>query len=288
MIGTIRKHSTWLWSIIIVVTVFAFVIWGTNPGQQGGGPRAALGLIDGQPVTEEAFLAAQRVVLMRFFLRTGQMPDAEAERMGFNLQRETYSTLLLQQKLQDMNIHTGAEAKGVLAANILRSVQSQGINSLARLEEALLQPQGLSLADLDRFIEHELGVQQLLTLEGATGQFITPQQIESLWRRENQEISAQAVFFSASNHLQSVEVTPDALGTFFTNQMARYRIPDRIQVAYVAYPVSNYLDKATERMATVTNLTEQLGRIYDERGSNFYAGLTRDAALEEIRQDEHP
>ena len=51
MIGTMRKHSTWLWSIIIVVVIFTFVIWGTNPGShQGGGGDGQYGQILGKPM----------------------------------------------------------------------------------------------------------------------------------------------------------------------------------------------------------------------------------------------
>jgi hypothetical protein len=214
------------------------------------------------------------------------MPGAEAERMGFDLERETFSTLLLIQLLKEQQIYAGVEAKAAVAANILRSLQSQGVNTLADFEKAMLQKEGLTLLDLDRFIGHQIGIQQLTAVEGLSGELITPQQIESLWRRENQELDAQAVFFSASNYLKSVTVTPEALGTFFTNQMARYRIPDRIQVAYVAFPISNYFAKADEQLAAVTNLDEQIDMMYQQRGTNYYSDLTPDEARQQIKEEQ--
>jgi hypothetical protein len=123
-------------------------------------------------------------------------------------------------------------------------------------------------------------------VEDLPGRLITPEQIESLWRRENQEIRVQAVFFSSSNYLDQVKVTPDALGTFFTNQIARYRIPDRLQVSYVAYPISNYLAKADEQLATVTNLNEQLDVIYLQRGTNAYPDISAEEAKEQILNEQ--
>ncbi len=231
MIGTMRKHSTWLWSIIIVVVIFAFVIWGTNTGHQAGGPGGPVARINGEAVSEEDLLSAKKEVLLGFYLRNGRMPGTEAEQRGFNLERETYQTLLLIQKIKEQQIHAGTEAKAAVAAGILRSLQSEGINTLAELEQTMLSKEGFSLADLDRYVGHQISLQQLVSLEGLSGQLITPQQLESLWIRENQELSAQVVFFSASNYLQSVEVTPEALGSYFTNQMAFYRIPERIQVS---------------------------------------------------------
>jgi hypothetical protein len=286
MIGTMRKHSTWLWSIIIVVVVFAFVIWGTNPGSMGGGGRNAVyGSINGQPITEEDFLAAQREVYLRYWLRSGQWPDAEAERRGLDIPRETFSLLLLIQKLEQRKMFAGPEAKATVAGQLLRGLKSEGINTLADFEKAVLARQGLSLTDLDRLIEHEIAMRQLTSVEGLSGQLITPQLIESFWQRENQEIETQAVFFSASNYLQAVEVTPEALSKFFTNQMARYRIPERIQVSYVAYPISNFLAQAEQRLSSITNLEAQIEQEYQRRGTNTFADLTADEAKTRIREE---
>ena len=39
---------------------------------------------------------------------------------------------------------------------------------------------------------------------GLTGELITPQEAAAVYQREHQELSAQIVFFSASNYLASV------------------------------------------------------------------------------------
>ncbi|MCU0772005.1 MAG: SurA N-terminal domain-containing protein [Verrucomicrobia bacterium] len=284
-----RKHSTWLWGIIIVVVIFTFVIWGTNTGRQGGGRIGTYGRINGKEVTEEALVAARTEVTLRYFLRFGELPDAQAERQGFDMEREVYSLLLLLQQLEERRIQAGAEAKAVVAANMLRSLDKPEIRTLADLEQAVLRPRGFKLADLDRLIGHQIAVQQLTAVEGLPGQLITPSQVRSLWIRENEEISAQAVFVSASNYLDSVTVTPEALTAYFTNQMARYRIPDRLQVNYVAYPISNYVGKADERLAAMTNLTAGIDNLYAQRLTNdFFAGytnLTPDEAKAEIREE---
>ncbi len=284
-----RKHSTWVWSIIIVVVVFTFVIWGTNTGRQGGERRGIYGHINGQPVTEEAMVAARNEVNLRYFLRFGEWPGADAERMGFDLQREVFSLLLVIQKLEERNLRAGAEAKAMVVGNILRSLSKQGINTLVDFERVLLRPQGLTLADLDRFIGHQIAIQQLTAVEGLPGQLISPRQIQSLWIRENEEISAQAVFFSASNHLNSIEVTPEAVAAFFTNQIARYRIPDRVQVSYVAYPISNYFAKADERLASITNLNARIDSVYLQRLTNsfyaLYTNLPPEQAKAQIREE---
>jgi hypothetical protein len=63
MIGTIRKHSKWLWLIIIVATVISFVYWGAGPSRMGGGNDGRVasgdfGSISGHKVTQQAFIDA--------------------------------------------------------------------------------------------------------------------------------------------------------------------------------------------------------------------------------------
>lgn len=286
MIGTMRKHSTVVWSIVIVVVIIAFVFWGASPGNQGEGPAGIYGRINGQPVTEEDVISARNEVKLGYFFRFGDWPGPEAESMGFNMEREIFYLLLQVQKLEERKMYAGVEAKATVAANILNGLKSQGINTLADFEKALLERVGMNLRDLDRFIGHQIAMEQLRAVEGLAGRLVTPQQIESLWRRENHEISAQAVFFSTSDYLSQVKVTPDALGAFFTNQIARYRIPDRLQVSYVAFPISNYFAKADEQLAAITNLTELLDAEYLKRGTNAYPDISAEEAKEQLRDEE--
>lgn len=285
MIGTMRKHSTWLWGIIIIVVIFAFVIWGTNPGSQGGGPTGRYGQINGKTLTEGDIVRARAEVDLRYFLQRAEWPGAEAARLGFDVNREIYMLLLLIQKLEERNIHAGPEAKAAVIANMLQGLKSRGVNTLAEFEAAILTDRGLTLADLDRFMEHQIAMRQLTAVEGISGQLITPQQLQSLWERENQEVSAQVAFCSASKYLDSVDVTPEAVGAFFTNQMARYRLPERVQVSYVAYPISNYLAQADEKLASVVDLDAQIESVYSQRGTNYYADVTPDEAREQIRAE---
>ena len=48
------------------------------------------------------------------------------------------------------------------------------------------------------------------------------------------EVDTQAVFLQSSNYL-AVNVNSAELQTFYTNQQANYRIPERVQVAYVKF-----------------------------------------------------
>ena len=71
MIGTIRKHSKWLWAIIITVVVVTFVFWGAQPSNRGYRGEAYLGSINGQPVDLDDYRSARRDVDLLYFFSTG-------------------------------------------------------------------------------------------------------------------------------------------------------------------------------------------------------------------------
>ena len=98
-------------------------------------------------------------------------------------------------------------------------------------------------------------MEQLQQAIGLTGELVTPQEAAAAYQRDHQELSAQIVFFSASNYLSSVTVTPAAVAQFYTNYLAEYRLPDRVQVSYVAFEVTNYLAQARAEWAR-TNFDE--------------------------------
>jgi hypothetical protein len=104
---------------------------------------------------------------------------------------------------------------------------------------------------------------------GLTGELITPQEAATAYQRDHQELSTQIVFFSASNYLSSVTVTPAAVAQFYTNYLANYRLPDRMQVSYVAFELTNFLAAAEQKLSK-SNLNEQVEAVYRQYGASAF------------------
>lgn len=283
MIGTIRKHSTVLWIIIIVVVVIAFVFWGAQ-SPKGPSNAGQFGTINGETVSKQAFVNARKEVALRYLMSTGRMPGPDAERQGFDMTRETYFRLLMLQHLRNEGIHAGAEAKSKAATDILNSLGRQGQTpTLQDFTQSVLDPHGFTLEDFDRYLGNEIGIRQLVTQHGMAGQLITPDQARALYIRENQEVSVQAAFFSSSNYLDQVKVTEPALLQAYTNQQAMLRTPEKVQVRYVAFQATNFLTEAEAELAKNTNLTAQIEAEYEQGGTNAFPDLTPEEAKEQIR-----
>jgi len=289
MFGTIRKHQKWLWIVIITVIVISFVIYFSPYSRLNNARRGPvnLGSINGERISEEQFVHARNEVFLRHFFMTGSWPDEEARQTGGQIDRETYQWLLLIQKQEQLGIHVSPTAAAQAARGMVGNFARAGINSPEAFIRQVLNPRGLGVDDLERFVRHYLGIQELIATAGLAGDLMTPSEIKAIYKRENEEVSTEAVFFSASNYLASVTVLPDAVTQFYTNRMATYRLPERVQISYVKFDLTNYHAMAQQELARMTNLDLNLTNAYRQHGTNFLREVganSFDEAKQKVRE----
>jgi hypothetical protein len=271
MIGTIRKHSKWLWLVIATLTIISFIYWGAGPSRigddRGGRVSGDYGSIYGHKITEQAFFEARNNFFLLYWFRSGgEWPDRNPNFTEAVLQKEIYIRLMLIQKAADLGIHVSDEAVVSAANELLRSVGRNGqAIPLENFVKQILQSKGLTAQDFKNFTRQYLILDQLQQAIGLTGELVTPQEAAVAYQRDYEELSAQIVFFSASNRLAQVAVTPAAIEQFYTNRLAEYRLPDRAQVRYVAFELSNYLAAAEQKLGQ-TNLDNQVDMTYRQYG----------------------
>jgi hypothetical protein len=281
MFGTIRKHQTWLWAIIITVIIISFVIFFSPYSKMNDSRRgpANYGSINGERVGEEDFVNAWREVQLRYFFMNSRWPEDTDKN---DLQGETYKWLLLLQKENQMGIHVSSEMAAQTAKRMLSQLQRAGVASPEVFRIQVLQPHNLDLDDFERFVRHYLGIQELIAAVGLGGKLVTPQEARALYQREHEELATEAVFFSASNYLAAASAPPDAVTQFYSNRLANYRVPDLVRVKYVKFDLTNFLAEATQDLARITNLDLQIDEAYRQGSTNFLREL-KSASLEEAR-----
>ena len=272
MIGTIRKHSKLLWWSIVPLTVISFIYWCAGPSVRngrGGGP-GDYGSLYGHKITLEEFRDAQAEVYLDNFFRTGVWLNENSNVSEKDLMEQIYLRLMLIQKAGDMGISVGDDAVVTAADSYLHLFDRNGEPMrIDRFAKQVLQREQLTTEDFKNFIRHSLAIEQLRKAMGLTGELITPQEAASVYERQHQELSAQIVFFSASNYLSSVALTPAAIGRFYTNHLAEYRLPDRVQVSYVAFETTNFTAEAEQKLSK-TNLNEQVEAAYAQYGGRIF------------------
>lgn len=287
MIGTIRRHSKWLWVIIATLTIASFVWWGVSPGSRyGSGGSGGYGALYGKPITPEQFAAAEREFYVSYWMRSGQFPQPPAVSQ-LETEQNVYQRLLLEAKAAELGVHITDEAAAAEANNFLASIAKQNQQSqpiaMSTFVERILQPKGLTGDDFKRTLVGNLAIQQLVQSIGLAGSLVPPQEVAQLYDHDHQEFSAQAIFFSATNYLAGVAATPVVVGTFYTNHMAEYRVADRVQLSYVAFDLTNYL-AATEEKLGKTNVTAVVDANFAQRGLEaFPDAKTPEEAKAKIR-----
>ena len=243
------------------------------------------GSLYGKTITPEAFAAAQREFYLYYWLHYGEWPGKNPSFTTKDMERETYVRLLLTQKAKSLGVYVSDTAVVEGANELLRSVGGRNNQAVPMdtFVERVLTPEGLTPADLQRYLRNDLTIQQLVQALGLSGVLITPTEAAQLYTRDHQEVSAQAVFFAASNYLAQVSVTPAAVGQFYTNYMASYRQPDRVALNYVAFEVTNFLAQSKAEWAK-TNLEENVDAQYHQNAAQYADAKTPEEAKGKIRE----
>jgi len=193
-------------------------------------------------------------------------------------------------KAKELGIHVSDDAAATAANDLLRSPSlmrmfgtTEPVPASAFVQQ-VLEPEHLGAADFERGVRTRVAINQLVTLLGLPGALITPQEAGSMYDSEYQEVSAQAVFFSASNYLADARLDATSLGEFFTNNMAAYREPDRVQVNYVVFNTSNFVAQSKAEWAK-TNFEDTVSAVYDRYATTEFANeKSPEAAKTKIRE----
>ena len=292
MFGTIRKHQTGLWILIIAlmsVSLLIFFLPGGGAPSVGGG-KGRYGTIGGRPVKEKEWLDAMREVEITHFFRSGNWPGSEAS--GRASDGEALQRLLLINKLKELDIHPGTKA---VAAMIQEQLGDHV--SYSRFVQEHLVPHGLSTADYDRYLLHEAGIRQLFAAASVSAKFVSAPEAEVIYRNQHLETEVQLALFWASNYLDKVVITNGAISSFYSNRVFMYRVPERTIVTYVEFPATNYFAEADKELAAVTNLQERINEnwsrwdtndtlLKDEKGAPLAEAIAKQKIRDLIRTNQ--
>jgi hypothetical protein len=296
MIGTIRKHSQWLWGIIITVVIISFVVFfspDANLGRGRGG-EADYGTIYGQPIKRDDLAQAYTDARIGyFFMSGGQWPerDDRARMFGFNLDSEARQRLLLNHLAKQQGIDVGDSAVAQEIKNIFTSPETGAFN-LQQYDSFVnqrLAAGGVGEASFERFLKNDLSRQQLARMLGISGKLITDRAAEGFYRRENESVLTEFVFLGSSNNLAKVKLDDALLRAYHTNNLTTYRIPERVAVHFVYFPYTNHTAEADKLLTANTNLNALMLAHYTTntfryRDTNRTA-LTFDQAKDQIRAE---
>jgi hypothetical protein len=295
MIGTIRRHQKWLWGLVIAATILSFVVYLSPSSRYGGGSDSAstsapdLGSINGEPVTLEQLNAAKREAALFYYFRTGIWPNSEEQKK--QLLQLAQQSLMLQSLMKDYKISADTDAAARFAKQLFRIPPDQAfpLDGFKKwVETELNHKGGLTQDDFDRFARHQAGQEYLMSLFGMSGQLITSKEAEFFYRRENQPMVTEIVSFPTTNFYGATAPTEAELQDYFTKHEADYRLPDRVQINYLAFDPTNYKAQADKILGT--NVDDRVDAYYHQQGPDAFKDesgqpLSAAAAQAKIKQE---
>ena len=298
MFGTIRKHQTWLWAVIITLTIISFLYFFSPYERASRGRSGAadnFGVVAGKTISRQQFVDAYREEQIRYRISNGTWPGRDSvTRQRDDLDQAARRRVFLKLKMEEAKIHVSPEAavKWIAESPLFRDPQTRTFRAdgYENFIKQVLPDGGLREADFVRFVQHEVGIQRLTALHGISGSLVTSAEAESMYRDEHEEFVSTLVRFDVADFLAKVNVASSNLSQFYSNRLSVYRLPDRMQVSYVKFSTSNFLAEADAKMSTETNLNAQLDMIYERRGASFFVDeknvqMAPVAAKQKIREE---
>jgi len=223
------------------------------------GNKADYGRIAGKAISAEDRVNAMHDVELDSVIKNQQALDPNtAEAI-----ERAYYRLFIISKEKELGIHVSSKAMANDAQMIL------GQTSLDDFVNKVLKPMGMDDLDFERYLRHEVGLRQMAEAVGVNGRLVTPQEAETMYKLEHQDVESYLAYFSASNYLSAVKVTPEVIHQFYTNQIENYQVPEKVRVDYVKFNVTNYFKGS---LAALTNLDQIVAMNVEHMGTNLFHG----------------
>jgi len=272
MFESIRSHRRWLMFFMLVLIVPSFVFFGIQGYNSFMESDGALATVDGVPVTQRDFDAAQRDRVER--LRQ-QMEQAGQTFDPSMLDTRDARAALLESLLFDRALAREVEDGHLLVTNDrLRDViagipafQEDGRFSMERYRQ-FLASQGMSEVQFEERLRNDLRKQMLITavLESSIVPVTVVERLDALLR-EQREVRILPI--RADGFLSKVTVTDAQIAEFYDRHKDDFATPENVKVEYLV------LDAAA--LAGKSEVTDaQIKEYYDANQARF-------GALEERR-----
>ena len=236
----IRNKQKWLFGIIAIPVIIGFVVMftpdatdtllGTNSQRT---QQANFGEINSKPVTRDQWLSARQLSGMLY----GRYGNEYME-------RKIVDTLIEMEMLAEYSIKpTTSDALDRLIDQIEMEALRSGVSG-DQIRKAYKSMGKQDEYRMLNFHKHLIGTQQLRQLAGIAGGLLSVKEAEIKFRADNEKYEAESIIISHTNYLQLVQMDDNALKSYYTNSISKYRISESRQLSYVKFQPTNFLKEA--------------------------------------------
>ncbi|MBQ7252804.1 MAG: peptidyl-prolyl cis-trans isomerase [Kiritimatiellae bacterium] len=237
--------SRLLWGAILVLIIFAFVVWGMQwPAASSAAASAnAPGELDGKPVPQEEYAAAYNAVYLAYVLSNGReslgTPDAEQA-----LRRGTWNRLALLREARKLGLSaTDEDVYGAIRGNFSDRDGHFQLDAYQSFVSETLAGLGYSESQFRAFIEQEILARKLAALVGAQAVVVQPE-IDRMGHLLFDSCTAAFATVAEKDLAEAPAPSDEDVRAAYDADPARWTLPEKRAVSVVSFPLADYADAA--------------------------------------------
>ncbi len=256
MLDVMRKHArNWLMKTILGIIIVVFIFYF---GSMGGRQRAErIAMIDGKPIVYADFQREYQNLIDMYRQRFGQgLTEEMLKRL--NLKQQALDSLINQavvlEKAKVLNVRvTDEDVKAAILA--YPGFQRNGAFD-QRIYEQTLRANKMTPEQFEEMQRKMLIIQNVedLIRDGVT---VSDQEVHDLYRMQSEKINVDFIEVSPKTFIGGVKTTPAALEAFLKAHEAQFRVPEQVQIRYLAFLGQDYAAAARISDADVADYYEQ-------------------------------
>ena len=274
LLNLMRKHArNWLMKIILGIIVVVFVFYF---GSMGGKQRTErIAMIDGKPIVYVDFQREYQNLLDMYRQRLGQGLTEEMLK-ALNLKQKTLDNLVNQaiilKKAEEMDIRvTDEDVKAAILS--YPAFQVNGVFN-ERIYEQTLRTNKMSpeeFEDIQKKMLITIKVENLIQ----DGVKVFDQEIHDLYLMQKEKINIDFIQVSPQDFVAGLKPTQADLEVFLKAREGQFRVPEQLQVRYLAFMAQDY--------AATAKISDAEQNDYYERNKSRWKKGDKVPPLAEVR-----
>ena len=286
-------RSRVLWAAFALLVSIAFVGVFSRSGGCTENERASgvVGRLYGKNISANAFLMAR---LFAMGMRDSGSLSPEANLI---IHRNTWKRLAALKTAEELGISTSDEE---VSEAIQRdpTFAVNGFFNKEKYEAVVRSRMRVGIEIFEEFLRQEITIRKLVNmLESAvwTSPFELDQKLKSL----TDSFTVQCAILDAKDQADDVHITTEDARKFFNENSELFTVPEKVNVRYVAFPISNYTSGITiedesifeyytnhlEEYSTTNTNNEMSAFPIEEVHDDILRGLRREAAISDAKDE---
>lgn len=245
MISKFHKliQSKVVWYIVLGVIVVSFVGFFTPTlGSKSSKPKEKyMGELFGEKISQQEYRRALQNTHVWYILSSGRMPDMNREMVEM-LQQQAWERLAV--------LHKAAQEKIIVSdQEVIQQIQrmpvfmnQSGVFDPAAYK-AILSNIGITSSQMEDTAREQIA-QYKLMFRPIQAALISPYELNRAYQIYTDRLVLNYAVIPRTQLEQGAGVTREEAEVFFAENMESFRIPAKVRVSYVEYPVADFIAKA--------------------------------------------